>query len=504
MDLTRRSGVLLHPTSLPGPHGIGELGPEAFRFVDWLAEGGQALWQVMPLGPTGYGDSPYQCLSAFAANPMLISMDLLVEHGLLEEDELEPLGKLAGAEVDFGGLIPAKEELLKLAFHRFQLRPEDEWRDEFEDFKQRFGGWLHDYALFKSLKEFHGGKVWSDWPRDIRDREPDAIERAHEELGDRVELQRWLQFVTFRQWWEVRHYAATKGIVIMGDLPLFVAYDSADVWCNRDLFHLDEEGHATVVAGVPPDYFSETGQRWGNPLYNWEAHRAQGYGWWEARFRTTFDLVDWVRIDHFRGLEAYWEIPASEETAVNGRWVKAPGAELLGTLLGRIGDMKVVAEDLGVITDEVVALRKQFNFPGMRVLQFAWGSGPHNEFLPHNYEVDSVVYTGTHDNNTTVGWSKQEMTKAMRAHIREYVGHDPKPVADELIRLAQASTAAVAVIPMQDWLGLGAEARMNTPGQPRGNWTWRLQSEQLTGELSERMLELATRYGRVEEEDEDA
>lgn len=496
MDYTRRAGVLLHPTSFPGENGIGELGTEAHRFIDWLAEAGQTLWQVMPLGPTGYGDSPYQCSSAFAGNPMLIAVDELVSDGLLSAADLEPLKALPKDHVDFGSVIPLKEALLEKAFAQFTEQADQERTKAFRAFRERYKDWVEDFALFTTLKKREEWKSWVEWPVPLRDRHPDALEQMRTQLASEIDYQCWRQYVFFEQWWKLRHYANEKGIVILGDLPIFVAHDSADVWANRDLFHLDGEGNPTVIAGVPPDYFSETGQRWGNPLFAWEAHKAENYHWWESRFRTTFDVVDFVRIDHFRGFEAYWEIPASEETAINGTWVKAPGADLFGTLLGRIGQMNVIAEDLGVITPEVEALRKQFSFPGMRVLQFAWGSGPENSFLPHNYSEDSVVYTGTHDNNTTAGWAEEEMTDKARAQIEEYIGHVPESIPGEFIRLALSSTAAIAVVPMQDWLGLGAESRMNTPGKPLGNWSWRVAEEVFGEELAKRMSSMAERYAR--------
>lgn len=497
IDNTRRAGVLLHPTSLPGANGIGEFGDEAHRFVDWLAEGEQTIWQVMPLGPTGYGDSPYQCFSAFAANPLLLSLDRLRDEGLLTPSDLEPLHQLPREFVDYGAVIPKKNELLYLAFQAFSRDANIEQRAEFDQFKQRFQGWLDDYALFMALKAFHDGQPWNNWPAELRDRDPEALKRITTELHDRIEFQRWLQFKTFTQWWKVREHANSKGIKILGDLPIFVAYDSVDAWANRDLFHFDEKGNPTVIAGVPPDYFSSTGQRWGNPLYKWDAHRAQGFSWWEARLRATFELVDIVRIDHFRGFDACWSIPADEETAVNGEWVPAPGHELFRALRDRMGEVNVVAENLGVITKQVEDLRKAFGFPGMRVLQFAWDSGPGNVFLPHNHTTDSVVYTGTHDNNTTRGWLEQESTPDDLSYMKEYIGHDPGAIEQELIRLAFASPGVSAIVPMQDWLGLGTEGRMNTPGQAAGNWSWRVNHEHLNSGLAEHMGNFARRYGRA-------
>lgn len=497
VDQQRRAGVLLHPTSLPGSNGIGEFGPAARAFVDWLADAGQSLWQLMPLGPTGYGDSPYQCFSAFAANPLLISLDRLVAQRLLAPDSLERVRALPEQRVEYGGLIPAKADLLKQAFIAFARDADAESRRRFDEFKQRFAGWLDDYALFMALKQFHDGRVWNRWPARVRDRDPEALARAADELHERVEYHRWLQYLAITQWWDVRHYANENGILVLGDLPIFVAYDSADVWANRHLFHLDARGEPTVVAGVPPDYFSSTGQLWGNPLYRWDAHREEDFRWWEARMRATFALVDIVRIDHFRGFAACWEIPAGEETAVNGRWVEAPGHELFETLVERIRPLPVVAENLGVITENVEELRKRFGFPGMRVLQFAWDSGPDNTFLPHNHTPDSVVYTGTHDNNTTAGWFEQEAGAEAASYIRAYAGRELGPIHEELIRLAYGSCGVAAVVPLQDWLGLGPEARMNTPGRAAGNWSWRVRRDQLDGDLGSRMRELARIFGRV-------
>lgn len=494
---TRRAGVLLHPTSLPGPNGIGELGPAAHDWVDFLADADQTVWQVMPLGPTGYGDSPYQCFSAFATNPLFISLDRLVDDGLLEPSDLAPMRALPADRVDFGAVIPEKYALLRKAFHAFQSDAGAAQRGEFNGFVSRFEGWLNDYALFMALKDFHDGASWNQWPAELRDRHPAALGKAMEELGDRVDFQRWMQFVTINQWWEVRHHAMQRGVQVLGDMPIFVAYDSVDVWANRHLFKLDETGNPTVVAGVPPDYFSATGQRWGNPLYQWDSHRQEHFAWWEARMRTTFEVVDIVRIDHFRGFDACWEIPAHEETAVNGRWIPAPGHELFGTLRERMGEMNVVAENLGVITDAVEELRMAFGFPGMRVLQFAWDSGPTNVFAPHNHTVDSVVYTGTHDNNTTAGWVKQEATEKGLAYLAAHVGHPVEDVVAELLRLAHASPGEMAIAPLQDWLGLDESGRMNTPGQAAGNWSWRATSDQLTDDLAGRMRALAETYGRA-------
>ena len=497
MDRTRRAGILLHPTSLPGRNGIGELGQEAHRFVDWLADAGQSIWQVMPLGPTGYGDSPYQCFSAFAANPMLISLDTLVELNLLQDKDLESLRQLDQQRIDFGALIPRKQRLLEKAFSAFQEKADEDWKKHFREFCYRHAGWLDDYTLFISLKQHQDGKPWNHWQEELRQRNPEALQKAVMEFAGDIEREKWLQYITFEQWWSVRRHANERGILIIGDLPIFIAYDSADSWANPHLFHLDDKGNPTVVAGVPPDYFSATGQRWGNPLYKWDAHRQEHFTWWEHRFQTVRELVDIIRIDHFRGFAACWSIPASEETAVQGEWVEAPGAELFGTMLQRMGDLPLIAEDLGLITPDVIALRKQFGFPGMAVMQFAWGSGPDNPFLPHHHQPDSVIYTGTHDNNTTVGWYSEETTPESRQHLDEYIGHASGPIHQELLRLAYSSTGMMAIAPMQDLLGLDSDARMNTPGQPAGNWQWRMSDMQMSQELAERTRHWVELYGRI-------
>lgn len=496
VDRTRRAGVLLHPTSLPGQNGIGELGREAHRFVDWLADGGQTLWQVMPLGPTGYGDSPYQCFSAFAANPLLISLEKLVEAELLSDDELESIRGGNPEAVDFGHVIPAKQQLLVLAWERFKKSADESWKEHFGGFCATHHSWLDDFALFMSLKRSQGGRSWNQWPEGLRKRKPETLKKAAKQLRDEIEREKWLQYITFEQWWDVRRHANERGIVILGDLPIFIAYDSADAWANPHLFHFDKEGNPTVVAGVPPDYFSKTGQRWGNPIYKWEAHREEKFAWWEARLQTVRETVDMIRIDHFRGFAACWEIPASEPTAEHGTWGDAPGHELFSTLRERMGDLPLVAEDLGLITPDVIELRKAFGFPGMRVLQFAWGSGAENPFLPHHHEVDTVAYTGTHDNNTTVGWYTEETTPESREHLDDYIGHPAGPIHLELLRMAYASPAMVAIAPMQDLLGLDSFARMNTPGQAAGNWAWRLRDDQLSGDLAERLKQWVELYGR--------
>ncbi|HEX9023531.1 MAG TPA: 4-alpha-glucanotransferase [Geobacteraceae bacterium] len=490
----RQSGILLHPTSLPGPGGIGAMGSEARRFVDFLASAGQSLWQVLPLGPTGLGNSPYSCLSAFAGNPLLIDLEQIALEGDLAAEELRE--NLPPERVDFPAVEEYKETLLKRAATNFLTKGDPGRREEFRSFCETTP-WLDDFALFMALKEAHGGKGWLHWPRDMACRDAAALADCRERLKAEAELHKYAQWQFFRQWRELREYANEKGIGIVGDLPIFVAFDSADVWANPHLFHLDERGRSTVVAGVPPDYFSETGQRWGNPLYNWETIAFHGYGFWIERMKCAMELCDMVRIDHFRGFEAYWEIPATEKTAQKGRWVKGPGAELFSALLDSLGQLPIIAEDLGVITPDVEALRDRFGFPGMKVLQFAFGSGPDNPYLPHNHVRGAVVYTGTHDNDTTIGWFSGLGAKE-RGHVLRYLASHGKDIAGTLSRAALASVANTAIIPLQDVLGLDSRARMNVPGKSAGNWAWRFAGDMLTEEVGEKLLEMTEMYGRVQ------
>ena len=498
MKLPRSSGILLHPTSLPGRYGIGDLGEAAYRFVDFLAESGQSWWQIMPLGPTGYGDSPYQSFSAFAGNPLLLNLDWLAADNLLPREALDEAPTFPTERVEFGAVQEWKVGLLRDLGATFSQRASDEQKGRFWHFIETNRYWLDDFALFMALKQ-HFQQPWIEWPQDIRRREPNALAYWYGALEQEVGTQRLLQYLFWQQWTELKRYANSKQVGFIGDMPIFVAYDSADVWANAHLFHLDEQGNPTVVAGVPPDYFSETGQRWGNPLYRWDQMEQRGFDWWVARLRSTLALVDVVRLDHFRGFEAFWEIPAHEPTAMNGHWVKAPGARLFQTLREQMGNPAIIAENLGLITEEVEALRKQFEFPGMRVLQFAFDNDPANPHLPHNYRVNTVVYTGTHDNDTTKGWW-DTLDDSVQYEVLRYLGRHHLPplrIAPQLIRQAMRSIAAVAIFPMQDILNLGNEARMNVPGAASGNWSWRFQHRDLTGHLSRWLYEMTALYGRL-------
>lgn len=501
MKFERASGVLLHPTSLPGPYGIGDLGLPAFQFVDWLADAGCKLWQVLPLGPTGYGDSPYQCFAAFAGNPYLVSPDFLLRDDLLHPDDLAEMPDFPADKVDFGRIIPWKLNLLERAFIRFKSAPRPV-RQDYERFCAKNVSWLPDYALFMALKEANGGGAWGGWPEPLRKRDPESLAEAGQCHADAVDRFTFYQFAFFRQWADLREHAHQRGIQIVGDIPIFVAYDSADVWANQELFYLDEAGQPTVVAGVPPDYFSPTGQLWGNPLYRWDVLKAAEYDWWIARFRATLEQVDIVRLDHFRGFAGYWEIPAGSSTAETGRWVPGPGEDFLKTVKASLGDastglstdLPIIAEDLGEITPDVIELRDQFDLPGMKILQFAF-SGPDNAFLPHNYPANCVTYTGTHDNDTSHGWY-ESASEHECDFARRYLATDGGNFSWNLVRAAWASTAVYAIAPMQDLLELGTEARMNFPSTLGGNWGWRMDIKALTDELRGRLGELNYIYRR--------
>ena len=489
MKFQRSSGILLHPTSLPGPYGIGDLGPQAYAFVDFLARAGCKLWQILPFGPTGYGDSPYQCFSAFAGNPYLISPYILLQQGLLTPADLADMPAWPAGQVDFGQLYGWKPGLLEKACARFESAPGSALRADFEAFRFANAAWLEDFALFMALKEAHGGAQWNQWPEPLRQRQARAVEQARTSLAESISRYTLIQYLFFRQWTALRNYAHDKGIQIVGDIPIFVAMDSADVWSHPDLFHLDEAGQPSLVAGVPPDYFSPTGQLWGNPLYRWEAHRQDGYRWWIERVSATLKTVDIVRIDHFRGFAGYWEIPGNAPTAETGRWVPGPGADLFQAIRGQLGgDLPIIAEDLGVLTPDVIALRDSLGLPGMKILQFAF-SGPDNVFLPNHYTENCVVYTGTHDNDTSIGWYKSA-PPGETEFARSYLQSDGSDFAWDLIRAAWNSVAVFALAPMQDFLSLDTQARMNFPGKPAGNWVWRMDEAALSQELEHKIKEL--------------
>ena len=502
MTFQRASGVLLHPTCLPSRFGIGDLGKSAYEFVDFLARSGQKLWQVLPLGPTGYEHSPYTMnFSAFAGNPLLISLDLLAEEGLLNPNELTPLDADVDPNcVNFNRVIPHKTKFLKLANERFQQSLTNKQNTEFEQFCQEQSAWLDHFVLFMALLEANSGKSWNNWVPAIARREPAALKTAAEALQDSIMFHKFLQFKFFEQWKKLRAYANHKNIQIVGDISIYVCHNSADVWANPDIFKLDPETfEPAYIAGVPPDYFSATGQLWGNPVYNWDQLQKTKFAWWIERFQATLQYVDIVRVDHFRGFEAYWQVPAGEETAINGEWIEAPGVEFFETLGNALGSLPIMAEDLGIITPEVEALRDRFQFPGMRILLFAF-SDDANTYLPHHYVSNCVVYTGTHDNDTTLGWWTSAST-AEKQLVAKYLGYSTPEEIEEinwvLIRTALASVADLAILPLQDLLGLDNSARMNDPSKSAGNWRWRYNNaEILTQELSDRLLDITQLYSR--------
>jgi 4-alpha-glucanotransferase len=490
----REAGILLHVTSLPAPHGIGDLGRDALDFVDFLRAAGQKLWQILPLTPLGHGNSPYASHSAMAGNPLLISLQRLADEGLLAGQDLAEDHGFPIDRVDYDSVAAFKLAQLRRAHHRFRSEASAEQKSEFDTFCGTAASWLEDFSLFMALKDAHHGALWLRWEPELVNRHPEAIDRSRRDLAESVDFHKFVQFQFARQWSALRAHANSHGVRIIGDIPIFVALDSSDVWSHQDLFYLDAHGRPTVVAGVPPDYFSKTGQRWGNPLYRWDTMSEQGYGWWIERIRNTLTQVDIVRIDHFRGFEAYWEIPAENRTAEVGRWVKGPGEAFFRAVEGALGPLPVIAENLGLITPEVEELRLSLGYPGMAVLHFAFDGGPTNPYLPHNYEKRCVGYTGTHDNDTTVGWFNSR-TPSERERVRRYMGTD-REINWDLMRLLSESVADMAVVPLQDVLELGTEARMNMPGQPDGNWGWRLSPDRLTVGHAERLLELSELYGR--------
>ncbi|MEH2011519.1 4-alpha-glucanotransferase [Nostoc sp.] len=498
MPFPRSSGILLHPTSFPSRFGIGDLGLEAYRFIDFLKESHQQYWQVLPLGPTAYGNSPYMCYSAMAGNPLLISPEKLRDEGLLTEEDFANLPGFPEEKVDFKDVVPVKIGLLKKAYEHFRANATPILQKEFEGFCDSKAYWLDNYALFMALKDANENANWHTWPSELVKRDPQAMEQVQERLNGEISYYKFVQFEFFRQWSELKSYANMRGIDIIGDIPIYVAHDSADVWAHPNIFCLDEQtGAAAQMAGVPPDYFSATGQLWGNPVYNWEELQKQDFKWWVQRFEAMLDYVDIIRIDHFRGFEAYWAVPQGEETAMNGKWVEAPGDAFFEVIRQKLGKLPVLAEDLGVITPGVEALRDKYEFPGMKILQFAFSADAANPFLPFNYPRNAVVYTGTHDNDTTLGWfdtaSDQE-----KQNLLLYLGSiSPEGIHWDLIRLALSSIANQAIIPLQDILGLGNQARMNFPSIPEGNWEWRYQTAALTQELGDRLKVLTELNGRA-------
>jgi 4-alpha-glucanotransferase len=506
MRSERASGILLHPTSLPGGHGIGDIGHEAYRFIDFLELAGQKLWQVLPLNPTGYADSPFQCFSASAGNPLLISLELLADAGLLRRSDLQDLPAFPLDTVDYEAASRFKMPLLREAAGNFFSNASGEQKRQFETFTRENASWLEDFALFMAVKEAHGMEAWTEWPANIAGRDRGAFRRWSEKLSAETNAFKFLQYEFFQQWQALRAYGRERNVRIIGDIPIYVAHDSADVWANRQFFLLDEQGRPEKVAGVPPDYFSATGQLWGNPIYNWSRLKETDYEWWVERMRSALRLYDFVRIDHFRGFEAYWEVPAGETTAMHGRWVKGPSRELFGVLREKLGDLPVIAENLGVITPEVEAIRHEFGLPGMAILQFAFGKDPQApSFKPHNYVRELVAYTGTHDNDTVVGWwtstggdstRTPDLIAQEHAYARAYLGFKDEPIHWVLIRGIMASVANTAIAQMQDILGLGSEARMNLPGKASGYWKWRMKPGAASPEIAARLKEWAQLYDR--------
>ncbi len=498
MSFPRSSGILLHPTSFPSRFGIGDLGNEAYRFIDFLKDSSQHYWQILPLGPTGFGNSPYMCYSALAGNPLLISPEKLRDRGLLSDDDFANLPEFPLDNVDYQQVESTKIPLLKKACSNFKANITQEQQQAFEEFSSSKAYWLDDYSLFMALKHSTNGASWNSWDEDIAKRKPEAIEKAKKELEDEVFYHKFLQFEFHNQWSDLRQYANECGVKIIGDIPIYVAHDSADVWGNPENFCLDKEtGEAALMAGVPPDYFSATGQLWGNPVYDWKQLEKQNFKWWVKRFEAMLDYVDIIRIDHFRGFESFWAVPLGEETAENGEWIEAPGDKLFEAIKKQLGTLPVLAEDLGTITPEVEALRDKFEFPGMKVLLFAFGGDASNPYLPFNVQENNcVIYTGTHDNNTTVGWY-ESATDDEKRNLSFYLGSiSPDGVHWDMIRLAMASVANVAIFPLQDILGLGANARMNIPSKGEGNWEWRYRHEAMNSELSQRMKNFVEFFGR--------
>ncbi len=497
MRLPRSSGILLHPTSLPGNHGIGSFDAWTRRWIDFLVESGQSIWQVLPLGPTSYGDSPYQSFSSHAGNTNLIGLGTLADDGLLDPELLKVPQQFNPERVDYCAMHEWKRPVLQEAAKVFKKRATDEQMNSYREFVKEEKHWLDDYALFMAIKESQGFQSWQEWPKGLKRADKKPIESFKKKHRAAIEIQKVCQWFFFDQWRRVKEYANDRGVKIMGDLPIFVALDSADAWCNPQMFHFDDNLNPTVVAGVPPDYFSEDGQLWGNPLYDWEKHKKTRYKWWFARIRSAMRMYDILRIDHFRGFSAYWEVPAKAETAKDGRWVNGPGSHFFEKLLKEFPDLPLVAEDLGEITPDVIQLRDKFEFPGMLVLQFAFGGDPNNKFLPHNHERNFVCYAGTHDNDTILGWYFGSSSPEERGYFRTYTGCDNHSIGNAMVRSALNSVADTSILCFQDLLGLGSEARMNTPSKSEGNWAWRFLPERVTPELVVELRRLTHVSGRL-------
>ena len=495
MDFPRACGVLLHPTSLPSRFGIGDLGPAAYKFVDLLVRAGQTYWQILPLTPTGYGDSPYSSDSAFAGNKLLISPEKLADDELLDDEHLEQKPDFPDDRVDFGKVYEWKSWILPAAYERFRSTEHHRLSHEFETFSTENAWWLADFALYRAVKSSQFQKPWFEWAEPLKLRDEAALEAARQQLAGEIDAEKFYQFLFFRQWHALKERGNGNGIRIIGDVPIFIALDSADVWCNQDKFKLGGDGSPRVVSGVPPDYFSSTGQRWGNPIYDWDAMRSDNFEWWTARMKAAFTIVDVVRIDHFIGFAHMWEVPATDDTAENGAWVDVPGHEIFTALNNALGDLPFIAEDLGAMTPEVENLRDSFEIPGMRILQYGFGGGPQDGYLPHNYVRNSVAYTGTHDNDTAKGWYKS-VGKDQRAFCRKYLGANGREIHWDMIRSLLVSVADTVILPMQDILGLGNEARMNVPAGGGPNWQWRLRDGELTDEIVGRLSEMTETYGR--------
>ncbi|OKZ46820.1 MAG: 4-alpha-glucanotransferase [Clostridiales bacterium 41_21_two_genomes] len=495
----RYSGVLAHPTSFPSPYGIGDFGKGAYDFINFLTGAGQSLWQILPLGHTGYGDSPYQAFSAFAGQPLLISPDELIKDGLLYGDDLRNYPHFNPDHIYYGDVIPAKLRILHRSYEIFKESADLCMLKEFDVFCEHEKDWLDDYALFMAGKDAHGGACWLEWEDDLRDPDEEIKAAWCERLADSIEYYKYIQFIFFRQWNAIRDYAHVNGIKIVGDIPIFVALDSADVWANRELFQLEKDGYPTVVAGVPPDYFSATGQLWGNPLYDWDYHKKTHYDWWMRRIKGQLNMVDYIRVDHFRGFEQYYAIPYGEETAMHGKWKKGPNEDLFLRMQEVFGkDLPIWAEDLGIITPRVEKLRDYFNLPGMKVLQFAFGDPKDNDILPHRFTTENCIcYTGTHDNDTTMGWY-QTLKPALQDRVRRYLNTDGNIIHYDMIRAAMGSIARYAIYPIQDLLGFGSDCRMNTPSVAGGNWAFRFRKDHLTPELAANLRKMTELFGRCE------